>query len=266
MAVARKKPAEPSCPLWLATYGDMVTNVLVFFVLLLSMSEIKKDEKFVDFMQALQEAFGYRGGLEQIPLETQLDVKNVPLAQMLVIPIDPHQMSQSPDKGTRAKHHNVSYVRPPDRYPQAGKVTFTELSAEISPEDRQMLSEYAATLKGLRTQIEVRGHCNPRPTDGSPYHNHFDLAYARAAAVKDVLLANGIEPERIVVVAAGTNEPVTRQNYTQPEREVNDLVEVVQINRRVDDISLAPPAQEDGTTADNTTSAPAEQPETSKAP
>ena len=124
MAVARKKPAEPSCPLWLATYGDMVTNVLVFFVLLLSMSEIKKDDKFIDFMQALQEAFGYQGGLNQLPTETKLDVKNMPLAQMLAVPIDPHQLSQSPDKGTRSKHHRVSMIRPAERYPQAGKVTF----------------------------------------------------------------------------------------------------------------------------------------------
>jgi len=228
----------------------MVTNVLVFFVLLLSMSEIKKDDKFIDFMQALQEAFGYQGGLNQLPTETKLDVKNMPLAQMLAVPIDPHQLSQSPDKGTRSKHHRVSMIRPAERYPQAGKVTFQELSADISPEDQAMLSEYAATLRGLRTQIEVRGHCNPRPTDGSPFRDHFALSYARAAAVKDVLIANGIEPERIVVVAAGTNEPVTRRNYTRPEREVNDLVEVVQLNRRVDDISLSPPEAEDEAAGD----------------
>lgn len=235
MAVAKKARKEPSCPLWLATYGDMVTNMLVFFVLLLSMSEIKKEELFIEFMRTVREAFGYIGGLEQIPLETVMDVRNVPLAETLIIPIHPEDLSPSPDEGVVGKHNKVVKVRPPDRYDQGGKFNFSELSAELTDDVRNAVSAYAENLRGLRTQIEVRGHCNPRPVDGSAFRDHYDLSYRRAHVVADELIRCGVDPARIVVVAASTHEPVTRRNYTSVERQANDLVEVVQINRRVDE-------------------------------
>ncbi|MHC4917928.1 MAG: OmpA/MotB family protein [Planctomycetota bacterium] len=195
--------------MWLATYGDMVTNMLVFFVLLLSMSEIKKDDRFMEFMQAVREAFGYVGGMEQLPLETVLDVKNSNVTQFLIVPVRPHDFSPSPDPGVRAKHPKVSAPRPPERYAQGGKCHFAELSAELPPDADARLTEYAGKLRGYRTQIEVRGHCNPRPVDGTEFADHYELCFQRARVVAPVLLRAGVAPERIVIVAAGTGEPKT---------------------------------------------------------
>ena len=61
MAVKKKKAEAPAgAPDWMVTYGDMVTLLLTFFVLLLAMSEIKQDQKMMDFMQAVKEAFATR--------------------------------------------------------------------------------------------------------------------------------------------------------------------------------------------------------------
>ena len=68
MAVKKKAKSQPEgAPLWMVTYGDMVTLLLTFFVMLLAMSEVKKDDRFVDFMQAIREAFGYVGGMDGDP-------------------------------------------------------------------------------------------------------------------------------------------------------------------------------------------------------
>ena len=40
----KKEEQEEGAPAWMVTYGDMVTLLLCFFVLLFSMSEIKKDK------------------------------------------------------------------------------------------------------------------------------------------------------------------------------------------------------------------------------
>ena len=94
MAFKRKEPkAAEGAPLWMVTYGDMVTLLLAFFVMLLAMSEVKKDSRFVDFMQAIKEAFGYVSGVNQTPLEEVEIPRNVPLALMRKIPIRPENCS-----------------------------------------------------------------------------------------------------------------------------------------------------------------------------
>lgn len=239
MAIAKKQRSEPTCPLWMATYGDMVTNVLVFFVLLVSMSEMKKDDVFMDFMQAIQEAFGYVGGLNQVPFEDTLETKNVPLSQLLIVPIDPQDLGKSPDQGVVGRQERVESMRRADRYDQSGIFYFAELSAEILPQTEDKIARYVEKQRGHRTQIEVRGHCSQFPTDGTPYTDHFDLSYARAKAVRDALVRYGIEPTRLLVVAVGTNEPVTTHNYTEADRQGNDIVGVLQINRRVEEYGEA---------------------------
>lgn len=222
----------------------MVTNLLVFFVLLLSMSEVRQDDQFIEFMQAVREAFGYIGGTEQLPVDQQMETKNVDLAQMLVIPIRPENFSESPDPGVRNKHHAVTALRR-EQFASGGKWRFRELSADLSPDGVSLIAEYAEKLRGHRTQIEVRGHCNRRPVDGSNFADHYELSYARARHVADVLISNGIDPARIVVVAAGTNEPIATSAYTDAERRENDLVEILQINRRVDEYGGEPAPTDD---------------------
>lgn len=244
MAVARKQSKEPSCPLWLATYGDMVTNMLVFFVLLLSMSEIKKEEKFIEFMQAIREAFGYVGGLQPLPLEQTLEVKNVDTAQMLVIPIRPHDLSQSPDPGIRHQHHQVQAIRPAPTFTQGGKIYFDELSAVLSPAAEALIAEYAQKLRGHTTQVDVRGHCSHYPVTDSGFADHYALAMARARAVADALIRNGVVRQRIILVSAGANEPVITGAYTAAQRHENDRVELFEVSRRVGDFES--PAVIDG--------------------
>jgi outer membrane protein OmpA-like peptidoglycan-associated protein len=115
-----------------------------------------------------------------------------------------------------------------------GKFPFPELSAALQPEHQPLIAEYVEKLRGLRTQIEVRGHCSRLPVDGTRFANHFELSFAWAQAVADTLVRCGVEPDRIVVVAAGPNEPIAVEAYTPAERLENDRVEVLQVNRRVE--------------------------------
>ena len=48
---------------WVVTYGDMMTLLFCFFLILISMSEIKQDQKFQDVRESIKRAFGYQGGV-----------------------------------------------------------------------------------------------------------------------------------------------------------------------------------------------------------
>lgn len=98
------------------------------------------------------------------------------------------------------------------------------------PESYPMLEEL---LEAMRTYpalvIRVEGHicCNPTPADGLDNETGlFNLSEARAKAVKDYLVKNGIESKRISYKGFGHSMPL----YPYPEKSVEEE----KLNRRVE--------------------------------
>ena len=231
MAKKKKEEGGGGAPEWMVTYGDMVTLLLTFFVLLLTFMEPKEEDLVQQLLQALRQEFGYEGGSKTIPSDDENPVKNVPLQEILQIPIHPEDLSPTEEDGPRGQENTVTNIRNREYFDKGGKVMFPELSAEIPPAERERLLEYAESLRGHTTMIEIRGHTSKRPVAGSAYTDHYHLAYQRARAVLAVLLEAGIDERRTLIMAAGTSRPVTRRAYNMHERERNDLVELLQRDR-----------------------------------
>ena len=168
MAVKKKeRQVAAGAPAWMVTYGDLVTLLLTFFVMLLAMSEVKKDERFVDFMQAIKAAFGYVGGVRSIPPDFTQIPQNVQLATLLVIPPNPHDLSQSPDEGVRGKRRRVTYIRPGKQFAVGSPVWFPPLSAALDEAQLAKIAAQAKQLEGHSTLIEVRA-LQPPAGGGQP--------------------------------------------------------------------------------------------------
>ncbi|MEN6428601.1 MAG: flagellar motor protein MotB [Phycisphaerales bacterium] len=63
----RQEESAPAVPLWIITFSDMTTNLLTFFVLLLSMGHVRDDSLFDDgqrismlFLESVKEGFGFK--------------------------------------------------------------------------------------------------------------------------------------------------------------------------------------------------------------
>lgn len=236
MAIKRKRAAVAAgAPAWMVTYGDMVTLLLTFFVLLLAMSETEQTQKMMDFMQAVKEAFGYTGGARHLPTEEVLVPRNIDQMTVLVLPIHPENLGHTSDEGPLGKRERVTNIRPGNHYQPGGWFRFAELSAELNEAEVARIAEYAKQLRGYTTLIEVRGYCSKRPVDGTPFADHMDLSIQRARAAAAVLIENGINPQRIHIVGAGTTQPITRSSSDVGQRQRNDVVELIQIDHTMDE-------------------------------
>lgn len=236
MAVKKKEKAGGGgAPEWMVTYGDLVTLLLTFFVLLLSMSEVKKEDRVIEFMQAIKETFGYIGGVEQLPTDPDAPPVNEILKEVLIIPVKPEQVSESDDPGVDGEQSRVTSLRRSDFYSVGAPIYFEELSAEIPPDQLELLRQFAEKHRGFTTQIEIVGHCGPRPVDGTAFEDHFDLSGQRARQVAKALEELGFDPRRFRITAVGMNEPVNAKAYNTKDRQVNDVVEIVQRDATVDD-------------------------------
>ena len=64
--MAEEECPPPGLPMWMATYSDMVTLLLTFFVLLLTMASMDPT-KFVQAKTSIESAFGWSTKAAPVP-------------------------------------------------------------------------------------------------------------------------------------------------------------------------------------------------------
>jgi chemotaxis protein MotB len=239
MARSKKVQAPQGAPDWLVTYGDAMTLLLCFFVILVSMSEIKDDKKFQQVIESLKLTFGgYEGGIKTIPADP--NQANTILQKLLELVPKTHteKPSISSEEGIKGTKYRVTNVREGVEIVIGGAISFEPYSATLLPEARQLLAETSQVVRGYNTIIEVRGHAAKKawPTD-SFYKGPRDLSYERAKSVARELLAGGVREERINLLAMGDARPLRKQAYTKERQAENRRVEILVTEDLVEDLA-----------------------------
>jgi len=221
----------------MVTYGDAMTLLLCFFVIIVSMSEVKKDERFQQVMESLRQAFGgYTGSVGSVPLINEPTNTLITKLLEIQVPKMTDKQGDSDEEGIHGKKFRVTNVRDGLEVVVGGLITFDRFSATLKPEAQELITKTASHLRGYNTKILVRGHATREPLpEDSFYEDARDLSYARAKAVARELADNGVRPIRLVLVAPGDTEPLVRQAYTEERRALNRRVEILVTEDLVED-------------------------------
>jgi chemotaxis protein MotB len=244
---------EGNSSAWLTTYGDAVTLLLAFFVMLFAMSSTDA-AKFEQMAQSMRAAFTGSEGLlpenvgvvgeGQQPTDPPLDQPD-PLAPPPAVPdlsreladqlhqvleeaglLDIAEVAVTPDAV-------VVRVRTDD-------VLFATGSAEVRPLARRVIATLAPSLGPLEHPIRIEGHTDDVPINRRGYTN-WNLSADRAVAVLSLLADDhGIAPTRLSAVGFGEFRPLV-PNDSDQQRSVNRRVEIV---IETADGADAPPSQE----------------------
>jgi chemotaxis protein MotB len=234
----KEKKQQAGAPAWMVTYGDMMTLLLCFFVILVAMSEIKENRKYEDVVRSIQEAFGFIGGLGTAPTDMVPRTSMLDKLRQAAKPYDPNHVGDSNQQGIQGKTFRVSQIREGVEVAFGGPICFDRFSAEMSPEASEQAQKIAELLLGQNTKIEVRGHATREPLPpGSTYRDAFDLSYERARSVAQALIGAGIRSLRVRIVAVGDSERLKEQAYSETRRAANRRVEVIVRESLVDDFS-----------------------------
>ncbi|MGO9816505.1 MAG: peptidoglycan -binding protein [Acidocella sp.] len=117
-----------------------------------------------------------------------------------------------------------------DRFVFESDVLFPVDEATITPEGQAEIAEVAYAVKEIAAKIppnvnwvlSVDGYADVQPIKGGPYKSNFDLSSARALAVLDLLIADGVPENRLVTSGMGSNNPIapgdTPADYAQNRR------------------------------------------------
>jgi chemotaxis protein MotB len=226
----KEEPAPEGAPEWMLTYGDMVTLLLCFFVLLFTMSEVKKD-KITRTMRAFQKQFGV---LPKYKATVQVFVQSQRMTQT---------ESNVLRKGPLGDNTAVMSLIEDERLKVilGGKTMFEPKRAILLPQGKDILREQIAPdLRGYRNRIEVRGH-TASATFGPEveYENAWQLGYERAYAVMRYLVDYcGIDRKRFRVVSCADTDP-RDYNLDDEGRQRNRRVEIIMTEENVKDVGQA---------------------------
>lgn len=229
-------------PEWVVTFGDMMSLLLTFFIMLVSMSEIKQNDKFQGVADSMHEQFGYDTSASQVPGE--IAMRNSSMAAMALT--GRAKRAKVLQGGIKARsstgeNQQVRIVRPGDRTTIGTVIRFNEESADLTAETEQQLIAAAETFAGKPQKIEVRGHTSrASPPAGSPFRDNWDLAYRRSLTVMSVLVDRmKIDPKRIRIAVSGPHEPVHVGIDLEKLKE-NPRVEVFLLEELAEDLDGTP--------------------------
>ncbi|MBI4530545.1 MAG: flagellar motor protein MotB [Candidatus Latescibacteria bacterium] len=202
---------------WLTTYGDLVTLLLTFFVLLVAMAKFDV-QKFQSMAQSMAKAMG--GGKKEatlIPLkEIEQEVKQIIKEEGLQGEVSAY--TRSDGVAIEAK----------------GGVSFETGKAELKSEFKQFMLKILPEIIGTSYNIAVEGHTDNVPIGGI-YPSNWELSTARASSVVRFFIDQGIPANRFR--ATGFADTLPKRPNVAPDG--TSIPENQALNRRVVIVFLA---------------------------
>lgn len=190
---------------WIYTYGDMVTLLLCFFVLLWAMSNTQT-EKF----KAI--AASFKGGPPASPFHltgmptfmenVQSMLKKSDIAEVTDITVD--------DRGI-----SVSF---------SDSAMFEQGSGTLTPQGEEVVEKFSRILHAVPNKLIIEGHTDDIPVSSAQYPSNWELSGARSGSVARLLEEFGIRSNRMEIAGYGATRP----------KVPNDTPQLRALNRRID--------------------------------
>ncbi|MCF8567482.1 OmpA family protein [Alicyclobacillus tolerans] len=221
-----KSQGHSSTERWLLTYSDLITLLMVFFVILFAMSKIN-EYKFNELKKILAVQFHGQTSL----LNAESPSNPVPLPK--TASTDQQQLNNLYTKIQQyiQRNHLQNKVSVYNE-PRGVQITFRDV-ALFDTGSAQLLSNALPALKGIApffntvpNTILVEGYTDNQPIHTAEFPSNWQLSASRAISVLQFLQGQNINPNRMAAVGYGQYHPVA-PNDTSNNRQLNRRVNIV---------------------------------------
>ena len=215
---------------WLLTYADLITLLLIFFIVLYSMSQVDK-KKFEAMSQSLAIVFGGvgRGGVLDagrsiIPgdkiYKERLEMQNTELKVRRMIAQKGLEGKISTDLGPRGLVISVKDT-----------LLFEIGSADLTGPAKEIIRSVGHILAATPNAIRVEGHTDNIPIHTARFFSNWELSTARATNVLQYFISQGaLAPDRLSAAGYGEYKPSV-PNSSERNRALNRRVDIVLLSR-----------------------------------
>ncbi|MDE2292010.1 MAG: OmpA family protein [Elusimicrobia bacterium] len=198
-------------PLWLVVLCDMMTNLMLFFLVMFAVS-LQGPKAKAAFEQAFRTETAVRPGpptsLPAPPLEPERALR----AALAAAGLAGQVQLQKTETGVRLRLRE--------------EMLFEFGHADLDPGAARPLAVIARALAPSAYEVVVEGYTDDRPVTGGPYRSNWELSVARSYAVLQRLQLEGMPPTRLVAAGYGPFHPLA-SNATAEGRARNRRVELL---------------------------------------
>lgn len=248
-----RKRNERGTPKWMVTYSDMVTLILVFFILLFSMSQIDLN-KFKAISQSFQDRLILDFSSSAVPMDNPTEQINQDddLGEMpneFEFPSqDKEVMNQEEaekedplnglleDIESYLNENDLNEVITANRTERGivlvlqDSIFFESGEADILEEGEPFLQEIGYLLMEIPNEVKVEGHTDSRPMSSFRYPSNWELSGGRASSVVRYLIEEfNIDESRFSIAGYGETRPRV-PNDTEANMRENRRVEIIILN------------------------------------
>lgn len=225
---SKKSDEEENTDVWLLTYSDLVTQILCFFILLMSFSVIGS-MKFREAAISLNEALSGTGVLPNwdspigdLPRSiNEAEGKTLKLKEELDKKIKENKMTEHVETVIRKSGLAIILKQ------RESSIFFDTADAQIKKEAYPILNMIGQVIKGLPNNIRIEGHTDIRPISTPQFPSNWELSTMRATNVLRYLLSTtGIGPDRLSAAGYGPHRPIAH-NDTEDGMSKNRRVEII---------------------------------------
>ncbi|PID78051.1 MAG: hypothetical protein CSB21_01940 [Deltaproteobacteria bacterium] len=224
---------EDNNSIWIVTFSDLMTLILVFFILLFSMSNMnkKKFEKIADSIKtSLKSDSSYEYKREFIEDYDRTN-KRIRIDELTGLKAQKKKIKK--DLESYIKKHKIKdkvfVSQPGDKIviQVMGTALFDSGDAVLKKTAIPILKELVAIFDAYDDyDINIKGHTDNLPIATTKYPSNWELSAIRATNVLRFLINEKINPSRLTATGYGSLMPL-RPNSSPENRAVNRRVEFV---------------------------------------
>ncbi len=251
--MARKKREEheehENHERWLITYADMITLLMVLFIVLYAISQVDL-AKFQKFSKGVRQSFGGKteqgvleGGQTLVNGDGSINIALLQAANTALSQQKAQDDAAAADRQTLidtqarlVKTLQVAGLKSDVEFRQEARglvvsivtdqVIFPSGSGDLTEAGRSLIGKLATSLAQIPNELSIEGHTDNMPIVGR-YRSNWELSTARATSVlQELLNQHGIAPGRLSAAGYGDTHPVA-DNRTAVGRSANRRVEIV---------------------------------------
>jgi chemotaxis protein MotB len=207
--------------IWLIIFSDITTNLMLFFLMLFSMTRMTAVERQM-VVSGMESTVVNQSAREQAELERQAKKQREEDAIK--------RLQTAVAEGKLAGKASIAVTDKTVKIALNPESFFSIGSAKLNPGTISVLSNLVGLIESFPNDIIIEGHTDPTPVRGGAYRSNWELSIARAVGVVNFFTASRLDPKQLIAAGYGEFHPAY-PNDSESNRAKNRRIEITLVRQ-----------------------------------